>query len=78
MIKLKILEIELEMLNKQKKRKDKMQKNNINILKNQKDNLWKMVYQWIKFNSKYLFYSRLKKNNIYIQIYDKLNNNSEK
>jgi hypothetical protein len=37
-----------------------------------------MVYQWIKFNSKYLFYSRLKKNNIYIQIYDKLNNNSEK
>lgn len=51
-----------------------MQKNNTNTLRNFKDNLWKMEYPWIKFNSITFFISRLKKNNIYIQIYDKLNN----
>lgn len=34
-----------------------------------------MVYQWTKSKSKFFFYIHsLKRNNIYIQIYEKLNN----
>ena len=51
-----------------------MQKNSMNISKSSKENSWRMVLQWIKFKSNIEYLFRLKKNNIYIQIYDKLNN----
>lgn len=63
------------MQKKDKRRNNKMLRSNISILKNYKELSCRMEYPWIKSKSKYRFlFVRLKKNNIYVHIYDKLNN----